>query len=304
MEIVFGDLSLGIVKDDVRLILSYNHGSLESFSKDGLEYLQRAVRPAFWRATSDNDRGNGFSKRSCLWMGADLFHTVDGFWADIDGMHLDREDLIAPANNSLLDSPLRQAKEACLTFRLHTATDPSATLLVTWRAQEGEEGLSCHFRYEGVEGLPELPVCGLRLLLPFTVDRFEWDGLSGEVYPDRIWGAKEGHWVHEGIEECPYVKCQEYGMHMGVRRLDITAGQRRLGITAPSSPISFSLLPATPQELEMAWHPIDLPLYRRSVLTLAAAVRGVGGIDSWGSDVGKAFHIPSDGVYEMDFTMI
>ena len=94
MEIVFGDLSLGIVKDDVRLILSYNHGSLESFSKDGLEYLQRAVRPAFWRATSDNDRGNGFSKRSCLWMGADLFHTVDGFWADIDGVHLDREDLI------------------------------------------------------------------------------------------------------------------------------------------------------------------------------------------------------------------
>lgn len=93
-------------------------------------------------------------------------------------------------------------------------------------------------------------------------------------------------------------------MHMGVRRLEITAGQRRLGITAPSSPISFSLLPATPQELEMAWHPIDLPLYRRSVLTLAAAVRGVGGIDSWGSDVGKAFHIPSDGVYEMDFTMI
>lgn len=168
MEIVFGDLSLGIVKDDVRLILSYNHGSLESFSKDGLEYLQRAVRPAFWRATSDNDRGNGFSKRSCLWMGADLFHTVDGFWADIDGVHLDREDLIAPANNSLLDSPLRQAKEAALTFRLHTATDPSATLLVTWRAKEGEEGLSCHFRYEGVEGLPELPVCGLRLLLPFT----------------------------------------------------------------------------------------------------------------------------------------
>ena len=37
-------------------------GGLESLVKDGKEWLYRSPRPTFWRATTDNDRGNGFSE--------------------------------------------------------------------------------------------------------------------------------------------------------------------------------------------------------------------------------------------------
>ena len=73
MEIVFGDYSLGIRKSDVSYIFAYNLGGLDSLNKGGKEFFYRVPSLAFWRASTDNDRGNGFSRRSCMWMGADLF---------------------------------------------------------------------------------------------------------------------------------------------------------------------------------------------------------------------------------------
>jgi beta-galactosidase len=57
---------------------------------------------------------------------------------------------------------------------------------------------------------------------------------------------------------------------------------------------AFSLLPYTALELENATHQEELPPARRTVLCVMGAVRGVGGIDSWGSDVEPAYRIPSD----------
>ena len=54
---------------------------------------------------------------------------------------------------------------------------------------------------------------------------------------------------------------------------------------------AFSCLPYTAPEIENATHHEELPPARRTVLCIYGAVRGVGGIDSWGSDVEAAYHI-------------
>ena len=54
---------------------------------------------------------------------------------------------------------------------------------------------------------------------------------------------------------------------------------------------SFSCLPYTASEIENATHHEELPPTRRTVLCVYGAVRGVGGIDSWGSDVESVYHI-------------
>lgn len=294
MEIVFGDVSLGVAHNGTHYIFAYDKGGLDSLEKDGREYLYRVPYLSFWRATTDNDRGNGFSKRSAMWMGADIFCDVVSFEATIDGTQLTGQDLVAPSNNALLDSPLRHACAMSITFRYSTCTEPKAGVEVTYSIAEGQDGVRVDYSYEGVPGLPELPVCGMRFVLPFRIDSYEWDGLSGETYPDRMYGGRSGHFVQEGCPTCPYAMAQDYGMHMETRCLDMMAGDRHLKVSAvDGGTFNFAVLPASPHELESAWHPVDLPVYRRTYLTIAAAVRGVGGIDSWLSDVGWQYHVDS-----------
>ena len=64
-----------------------------------------------------------------------------------------------------------------------------------------------------------------------------------------------------------------------------------LRFEAQGEGFAFSALPYTAQELENATHMEELPPQRRTVLCICGAVRGVGGIDSWFSDVEPAYHI-------------
>lgn len=57
------------------------------------------------------------------------------------------------------------------------------------------------------------------------------------------------------------------------------------------SSFAFACLPYTAEELENATHQEELPPARRTVLTILGAVRGVGGIDSWGAEVEAAYQI-------------
>ena len=73
MEIVFGDVVTGVHGDGFEYLFSWQAGGPVSFNIGGREWLYRAPRPALWRATTDNDRGNGFPVKSAMWMGADMF---------------------------------------------------------------------------------------------------------------------------------------------------------------------------------------------------------------------------------------
>mgnify|MGYP000361650173 CR=1 FL=1 len=64
LRIVFGDVTVGIHGEDFHYIFSKQTGGMESLVKAGKEWLYRTPYPTFWRATTDNDRGNGFPLRS------------------------------------------------------------------------------------------------------------------------------------------------------------------------------------------------------------------------------------------------
>lgn len=57
LKIVYGDCTLGVSGDNFSYIFSYVAGGMESLVKDGIEWLFRCPKPAFWRALTDNDRG-------------------------------------------------------------------------------------------------------------------------------------------------------------------------------------------------------------------------------------------------------
>ena len=77
----------------------------------------------------------------------------------------------------------------------------------------------------------------------------------------------------------------------------------QLEINKTDKPFNFSCLPYTAEELENATHIEELPLARRTVLVIAGKVRGVGGIDSWGTDVEEKYRIDSSKNFEFSFKL-
>ena len=70
-----------------------------------------------------------------------------------------------------------------------------------------------------------------------------------------------------------------------------------------SKPYAFSAIPYSPSQLEQAHHVWELPVPVRTVVTVCGDMRGVGGIDTWGSDVEPAYHVSGEQDHSFSFLM-
>ncbi len=297
MEIVLGDVNLGVSGPSFSYLFSYQTGGLESLQRAGKQWLFRAPKPTFWRATTCNDRGNGFSANSSCWMGADMFVRTEEVSVCMDGRAFSREELTAPANNAV---GVVDAQTVTVVYTYRTTTFIPALVHVSYTV--GAQGdIDVCFTYEGTSGLPELPCVGLRFIMPFTADGYTYEGLSGETYPDRKKGAAKGTFDVQGLPVTPYVVPQECGMHMDTTDLVVRHGGQSLHVEMGTKPLPFSLLPYTALELECAYHQDELPPPCHSVLCLYAGVRGVGGINSWGADVEPSYHVDAQQDHSCSF---
>jgi len=307
LQIVYGDLTLGVYGENWQVIFNYMRGGIESLVYGGREWMYRAPQPTFWRALTDNDRGSRFHLKSGCWLAADTFIRMTGASVAVDGQAIALP--IAPENNKY--SPDETAESVVVAFEFETLTVPAAKVTVTYTATSA--GVNVKAKYHGVEGLPQLPVFGLRMIMPTHADGFTYEGLSGETYPDRMAGGVPGVYEVKGLPVTPYMVPQDCGMHMDTKWVEIRrstqlsnmaqAAQSSLKITMDDKPFAFSCLPYTAEELENATHHEELPPARRTVLCVYGAVRGVGGIDSWGSDVEEAYHLSAQKDYEVSFNI-
>ena len=300
-RIVIGDVTIGIQGQDFAYIFSVGMGGMESLYKDGKEWLYRAPRPAFWRAATDNDRGNGFVFRSAVWSAADRFVRCVKVTARMDEQEISMPP--APENNKYNGDKTCDRFEISYTYE--TPTVPVTEVTVSYLV-ESDGRIHVQVDYLGKQGLPELPVLGLRFLMPTAAEGYTYEGLSGETYPDRMAGGIHGVYEVQGLPVTPYMVPQDCGMHMQTKWLEIVRktsldntdrGGRssRLKITAEEGKdFAFSCLPYTAQELENAMHHEELPPARRTVVSILGAVRGVGGINSWGADVEDIYHISGE----------
>ena len=298
---------LGVHGKGFDYIFSYAQGGLESIVKNGYEWLYRCPKPTFWRAVTDNDRGSKFHIKSGSWLAADLFLDCKNVEVFMDGI---LQKQYAPDNNSYgKDMP---ADEIIVKFTYETITVPSTTVVVTYTVdQTGKIKVDVH--YTGKKNLPELPAFGMRFIMPTLADKYIYDGLSGETYPDRKAGAAQGVYEIKDLSLTPYLVPQECGMHMDTNWLEITRhtslnnsrtdiSSQTLRIEKNDEAFAFSCLPYTAEEIENATHHEELPPARRTVLCVYGAVRGVGGIDSWGSDVEEGYRISAE--EDMDYSFV
>ncbi len=300
LRVVYGDYTLGVHGEGFDYIFSYSQGGLESIVKNGYEWLYRCPKPTFWRALTDNDRGSKFHIKSGSWLAADMFIDCKDVEVITDGVSQGKP--VAPENNKYGADVF--AENVIVKYIYETITTPMTTVEVTYDVASNGK-ITVDVLYKGAKGLPELPVFGLRFIMPTLADKYMYEGLSGETYPDRMAGAVKGVYEIKDLSLTPYLVPQECGMRMGTDWLEVTRhtslnnsrkdnSAQTLRIEKKNDTFAFSCLPYTASEIENATHHEELPPARRTVLCVYGAVRGVGGIDSWGSDVEEAYHISAE----------
>lgn len=247
-----------------------NSGVLASLKVGGAELIETPLRPNFWRAPIDNDRGNNMPWRLEAWKEAGPSIT-----AKLVEMQQLRPGTAVVRVSALLAS----CNTPCeLVYTIHGNGD----ILVDMSIQPGAD-------------LPDLPRIGMQMALAGEYDRVSWFGRGPhESYWDRKTGAAVGEYALTAAEMIHhYVRPQETGNRTDVRWMAFRNAAGR-GLLAAGMPLlNASAWPCTMQDLEEAEH--DYQLARRDTVTVNLDLQqmGVGGDDSWGSFTHEEYTLPA-----------
>ncbi|MBX4270737.1 glycoside hydrolase family 2 TIM barrel-domain containing protein [Clostridium estertheticum] len=281
IQVVHGDVNIGVKNDDFSVLFSKQEGGMVSLRYDGIEMITRAPMPIYWRAMTDNDKGTNHGFRCGQWLQASMFQSC----IDVNVIE-DDYSIIVEYTYALLAGIQAEVKIAYTVY------------------SNGEIKVSCD--YKGVKGMPELPIFGMAFKLSSDYNNFKWYGKGPEEnYVDRLHGATLGIF-EKSVEEnvSGYIVPQESGNHTGVRWAKIK-DKNGFGIEFEGSKVPFELgvSPYTACELQNAYHHNELPKVNYTVVTIAAKQMGVGGDDSWGAPVHKEYLIDSSKDIHFEFKM-
>ncbi len=284
IKVIYGKLNIGVKGENFDALFSGLFGGLVSYRYGGVELIENAPKPNFWRAPTDNDLGNQMPQRYAQWKVASMYCThkgYDEFETFIPEIH-EEEDHVSVA------------------FTYQLPTTPHATCKLTYDVY-GDGTIRTSLHYDAVQGLADMPEFGVLFQMNADYDRLTWYGLGPqETYADRTQGAKLGIYqqrVSEGMAK--YLMPQECGNKSGVRFAKVTNALGR-GMLFYGDEMNFSALPYSPHEVELAGHPYELPQVHHTYVRASLAQMGIAGDNSWGARTHEEFLLPSG--KDMDFT--
>ncbi|MGQ4725853.1 glycoside hydrolase family 2 TIM barrel-domain containing protein [Streptomyces tunisiensis] len=258
-------------------------GLLTDYEADGTRLLTSGPAPNFWRAPTDNDRGNGQHLRNQTWRDAGARRTVTGV-------------TVRPLGD--------RAVEVHVTGTLPTTVESRySTTYTVFGHGEIKVG---HTLHPGAANLPYLPEVGSLLFLPRRLDRLHWYGRGPEEnHWDRNTGTDVGRWSSTVAEQwTPYIRPQENGNKTDVRWAALTdrAGRGLLVTGEPLVEINASHF--TPEDLSTGVrHDYQLTPRDAVVLRVNHRQMGVGGDNSWGAHTHDEFKLFADRDYAYTYRL-
>ena len=236
--------------------MRFERGALVSWIRGGEEYLFRPLKPNYYRAMTDNDRG--------------------------------LSNFVPPLLPLLAESGWKRANTRILGDMRAILTGDSVYVHVRWRHPffRREETVYRIFTNGSIE-LAHLastrrrkPIrIGMQCSLTSGFDRAEWVGRGpGENYLDRKSGCAIGRYQSEiAALEHPYMRPQENGARCDVESLSLEGEGKRLTIERLSDSLQFSAWRYSQEALDAAEHQHELTREAETTLSLDGAMRGVGG---------------------------
>ena len=276
LTLVRGKANVGVRGENFSAQFSALTPGLTSYVFAGRELIEQIPMPNFWRAPTDNDRGNNMPQRYAQWKIASLYVTGkgEGAW-------------------DLYPEVTEHEHSVSVRYRYFMPTVPASSCTVEYEVF-GDGSVFTTLSCDVPEGLPDMPEFGMLFRFSADFDRVRWYGLGPEeTYADRLKGARLGLW-EKNVPDClaHYPRPQESGNHCAVRWLRITDRKGR-GMEFTGDGFSANVLPWTPHELENALHEHELPPVHYTVVRAALQQMGVGGDDSWGSETHPEYLLPA-----------
>jgi beta-galactosidase len=272
LKVVDGTNDVRVSGKNFEMVFDRNLAGLTSWRFKGTELVDSPLRPDFWHAPTDNDRGRGMAKSQGVWRNAH------------QGAKTTR--------TSVQFNPA-EPNRAAVTY-MQSLPGVNATWQTTYRVQGGGEVLvEAKFTPEKTD-LPKLPRLGMQMVMPAGFERIMWLGPGPqETYSDRK-DARVG--LYSGLVRDQfyrdYVEPGESGNKVDVRWVALT-NQKGVGLLAVGQPLlSVNAIHHTTEDLQEAEHPYELPRRESTVLNLDWKQQGVGGDDSWGAWPHDEFLIP------------
>ena len=214
-----------------------------------------AARLDFWRAPTDNDA-----------------LTIASAWRRVGLHRLQQRIIDVQPGPGVLRTRLRIAP---------AGTDAGFLASLSWTEQAVSTRLDIHVAPDGSWAGP-LPKIGLRLVLDAEIAEVTWFGRGpGEAYRDTYQATRVG-WFTAAIQDLatPYVRPQENGNRMDVRRLTLTGSPgegHAQTLTVTGDPVfDFAVRPWSPELLTATRHTPDLVPDGRTYVHLDTVHHGIG----------------------------
>lgn len=258
-------------------------GVITSYEADGTRLISSGPAPNFWRAPTDNDRGNGQHIRNQTWRDAGARRKVTGV-----------------SVRALRD----RAVEIKVAGTLPTTTE--STYTTTYTVFGNGEIKVDNTLHPGAASLPYIPEVGTLLFLPARLEKLHYYGRGPEenhwdrndaTDVGRYSGTVTGQWTS-------YLRPQENGNKTDVRWVALTDGDGT-GLLVSGEPLlEFNASHFTPEDLSVgARHDYQLTPRKEVVLRLNHRQMGVGGDNSWGAHTHDEYKLFADRDYAYTYRL-
>ncbi len=261
---------------DFSLRISKKGGTIESWKAGGRDVIAAPLAPNFWRAPTDNDRGNKMGSWAAVWRDAAA-----------------KREVVRCAVTA------REPGRVTVVSEMRIPAGESTARYEYTVFGGGSVEIASVFSPKGAK-LPVVPRMGLKTELPGGCDRVQWYGRGPhENYWDRKTGAPVGlHALRVADLIYDYVEPQENGHRTDLRWMTVT-DERGAGLKVTGLPLfEMNAWPYRQEDLEGPAHPYEMPARQTVTLCLDAHQMGVGGDNSWGAKTHPEYCIQPGTVYE------
>ena len=296
LEIVQNNDTFTIKNDLVDLKVNAETGEIQSWTYDGKLITNKAIRPSFWRAPTDNDLGNNMQEWAKIWQDATYNYS-----SNLSLKPTKSNDGVTYKVNYLLPN-----NEAKVEVKYTLKTDGS---------------LNVHFSFTpNQKDLPNIPRLGIYMTLSNDFTDVSWYGKGEtESYWDRKTGVKTGVYSGKIVDQFErYLRPQETGNKTDVRWVEVSSPNVKL--TASSTILlNTSVWPFDMTEIDFnrddasesasglvpvtKKHGADIKIGNTVQWNIDYMQMGVGGDTSWGRLVHPEYTIPANKGYEYSFTI-
>ncbi|WP_029200604.1 glycoside hydrolase family 2 TIM barrel-domain containing protein [Oribacterium sp. NK2B42] len=286
-KVIRGSVNVGVKGENFDILISTLKGGITSYRYGGKEMIGVVPRPNFWRAPTANDEGNQMPGRYGVWKLASLYQTTTP--KNIVGDEGWQKEVMAYPEVLELEDHVN------VTFKHWLfPMEKDCFVTVTYSVfGDGTCRVTMNYDPSSRKALPPMPEFGFMMKLDADYDKICFYGNGPEEnYCDRNAGSRLGVYrTTAGDSMAPYLVPQETGNHTAVRWATVTdrLGRGMSFRSVDPDGMEFSAIPFTPEQLEEARHPYELPRVMNTVVRCSMKQMGIAGDDSWGAMTHKEF---------------